>query len=395
MTSRTAWAKSELEELANGGRLVPIRTIETAQGAWISIEGKPVLNMCSNNYLGLANNPEVVRASQEATSKFGMGAGAVRSIAGTNSLHAKLEEELASFKHFGSSLVYQGGLLANLGSIPVLVGKDDLVISEELNHASIIDGVRLSSAKRAVYKHLDMGDLRNQLKEHRKDGKKTLIVTDGVFSMDGDIAPLPEIAELGEEFDSMVYVDDAHGEGVLGDHGRGIVDHFKLSGKVDIEMGTFSKALGGMGGFVASDEDVIRLMMQRSRPFLFSSALNPGDTAAISKSLEIMSKDDSALKRLWSNAKRLKDGLLSEGYDLGNSKTPITPVMVGDEKKTLELSKSLYQESRVFASPIVFPTVARGMARIRLMPSAVHSTEDIDFAVESFRQQGKKLAILK
>ncbi len=394
MNSRTAWAKAELEELVRAGRLVPIRTLETHQGAWVSIGGKKLLNMCSNNYLGLANHPEVRKAASEAIEEFGMGAGAVRSIAGTNSIHERLERELASFKHFESSLVYQGGLLANLGSIPVLVGKEDVVLSEELNHASIIDGVRLSSAKRIVYKHLDMEDLRKQLMEHRKEGRKALIVTDGVFSMDGDIAPLPEITKLGEEFNAMVYVDDAHGEGVLGDHGRGIVDHFKLAGKVDIEMGTFSKALGGMGGFVASDSDLIALMKQRARPFLFSSALNPGDTAAIVKSLEIMRRDDSLLRKLWDNSKRLKEGLSSAGYDLGRSKTPITPVMVGDERKVLELSQSLYAESNVFASPIVFPTVAKGTARIRLMPSAVHSVEDIDYAIESFTKQGKKLGIL-
>ncbi|MCL4332687.1 MAG: glycine C-acetyltransferase [Candidatus Thermoplasmatota archaeon] len=395
MNSRTGWARTELEGLENEGRLIPIRTLEGPQGAWVTIEGKKVLNMCSNNYLGLANHPEVRKAAQRAIDEFGMGAGAVRSIAGTNSLHAKLEAVLAEFKHFDSSLVYQGGLLANLGSIPVLVGKEDVIFSEELNHASIIDGVRLSSARRVVYRHLDMDDLRRQLSEHRKEGRKALIITDGVFSMDGDIAPLPDIAKLGEEFDAMVYVDDAHGEGVLGDHGRGIVDHFHLTGKVDMEMGTFSKALGGMGGFVASDSGIIALMKQRSRPFLFSSALNPGDAASILRSLEIMKSDDSYLKKLWENARKLKEGLVESGYNLGDSKTPITPVMIGSEKLTLDLSRALYQENNVFASPIVFPTVARGSARIRLMPSAVHSDEDISYAVESFRKQGAKLGIIK
>ena len=246
MTQRTAWVKDEIRNLRDTGRYVPIRTLESPQGARIIIAGKEYINMCSNNYLGLANHPEVKKATIDAVEKFGVGAGAVRSIAGTNSLHIRLEEKVAAFKHMESSLVYQGGLLANLGTIPVLVGKDDIVFSEELNHASIIDGVRLSSATRIVYKHLDTEDLRTKLKNQRKDGKRALIITDGVFSMDGDIAPLDRITELGEEFDAMVYVDDAHGEGVLGKNGRGIVDHFGLAGRVDIEMGTYNVLEAGL-----------------------------------------------------------------------------------------------------------------------------------------------------
>ncbi len=388
------WVSKEIGALKEAGRYIPIRVLESPQGAWVNIEKKKMLNMCSNNYLGLANNEEVKKAAIEAIREYGVGAGAVRSIAGTNSTHLELEKKVAEFKHMGSSLVYQGGLLANTGTIPSIVGKEDIVFSEELNHASIIDGVRLSSAKRAVFKHMDMEDLEKQLKAHRNEGKKALIVTDGVFSMDGDIAPLPEIAELGEKYSAMTYVDDAHGEGVLGSHGRGIVDHFHLAGKVDIEMGTFSKAIGSMGGFVAGTDEFVDLLKQRARPFLFSSALNVGDAAAVLKAIEILEKDDSLVKKLWGNSEYLKKGLGQLGFNTGSSKTPITPVIVGDEKKAVELSRALYSEENVFASPIVYPTVALGTARIRLMPSAVHSREDLDYAISAFEKQGKKLGIL-
>jgi glycine C-acetyltransferase len=382
------WVQEEINILKETGRYVPIRTLQTSQGAWVKIDGRKMLNLCSNNYLGLANNPEVKKAMHDAIDTYGVGAGAVRSIAGTMELHIRLEE-----KHMEASLVYQAGLLANLGTIPALVGKDDLVFSEELNHASIIDGVRLSSAKRVVFSHLSTVDLEDKLRTERSTGKKALIVTDGVFSMDGDIAPLKEEAELGEKYDSMVYVDDAHGEGVLGDHGRGIVDHFKIVGKVDIEMGTFSKAVGVMGGFVAGRKDLIDYLKQKARPFLFSSALNPGEVAAILKSVEIMEKDDSLLKKLWNNSDFLKEKLNNLGYNTGKSKTPITPVIVGGEKETVELSKALYEEG-VFASPIVFPTVPKGTARIRLMPSAVHSREDLKFAGDKFEEVGKRMKLI-
>ncbi len=388
------WIKSEIENLKENGRYIPIRILQSPQGAWVKIDGRTVLNMCSNNYLGLANNPEVKKAAIEAIEEYGVGAGAVRSIAGSDEIHIKLEEKVARFKHMEDSLVYQGGLLANSGTIPVLVGKDDVVFSEELNHASIIDGVRLSSAKRLVFKHMDTVDLEKQLKEHRKEGRRSLVITDGVFSMDGDIAPLKEIVELARQFDTMSYVDDAHGEGVLGDHGRGIADHFSVGSELDVEMGTFSKALGGMGGFVAGSHELIDLLKQRARPFLFSSALNPGEAAAIMKSIEIMERDDSLLKKLWKNSNDLKKGLRDLGYNTGSSKTPITPVIVGNEKKALELSTMLYNEENLFASPIVYPTVQLGTARIRLMPSALHTGDDIGKAVESFEKAGKKLKIL-
>ncbi|MEM0158566.1 MAG: glycine C-acetyltransferase [Thermoplasmataceae archaeon] len=389
-----SWVTAEIESMKNAGRFVPIKVLQSPQGAWVRIEGKSYLNMCSNNYLGLANHPEVKKAAIEAIEEYGVGAGAVRSIAGTNEIHQRLEEKVAKFKHMESSLVYQGGLLANSGTIPALVGKEDLTLSEELNHASIIDGVRLSGSSRVVYKHLDMNDLEKHLRESGTFRRK-LIISDGVFSMDGDIAPLDRIIELGEKYGAMSYVDDAHGEGVLGRNGRGICDHFNVSDRIDIEMGTFSKAIGSMGGFVAGPAELIEYLKRRSRPFLFSSALNPGDSAAVLKSIEIMERDDSLLKRLWENSRMLKEGLKEIGFDIGNSKTPITPVMVGDENKTLQLSQLLYDNEKVFASPIVYPTVPAGTARIRLMPSAVHSKEDIEFAISAFEKAGKKLKIIR
>ncbi len=387
------WVKEQLDELKNAGRYVPIRVLESSQGAEVVIEGRKVLNMCSNNYLGLAGHPDIKKAAIDAINTYGIGAGAVRSIAGTMEIHVKLEEKVAKFKHMESALVYQGGLLANVGTLPILIGKEDVVFSEELNHASIIDGMRLSSAKKYVFNHMSTEDLDKNLKEHRKEGKRSLIVTDGVFSMDGDIANLAELSEMREKHDTMLYVDDAHGEGVLGKNGRGIVDHFNLQGKVDVEMGTFSKAMGSMGGFVSGSSELIDLLRQKARPFLFSSGLNPADAASVMKAIEILEKDDSLIRKLWKNTEILQSGLRNAGFRLTSTKTPITPVVTGDEKKTVEMSKILYRDEGIFASPIVFPTVAKGMARIRLMPSAVHSEEQMRITVEGFEKAGRKLGI--
>ena len=388
------WVKEQLDELKNAGRYVPIRVLESSQGAEVVIEGRKVLNMCSNNYLGLAGHPEIKKAAIDAINTYGIGAGAVRSIAGTMEIHVKLEEKVAQFKHMDAALVYQGGLLANVGTIPILIGKEDVVFSEELNHASIIDGMRLSSAKKYVFNHMSTEDLDKKLKEYRKEGKRSLVVTDGVFSMDGDIAKLKELSEMREKHDTMLYVDDAHGEGVLGKNGRGIIDHFNLQGKVDVEMGTFSKAMGSMGGFVSGSAELIDLLRQKARPFLFSSGLNPADAASVMKAIEILEKDDSLIRKLWKNTEILQSGLRDAGFRLTSTKTPITPVVTGDEKKTVEMSRILYQDEKIFASPIVFPTVAKGVARIRLMPSAVHSEEQMKITVEGFERAGKKLGIL-
>jgi len=385
------WISEELKELKEKGLYVTIRKLESAQGPWIVVDGKKVLNMCSNNYLGLAAHPKIKEAAIRAILDYGVGAGAVRTIAGTMELHVELEEKLAKFKKREAAILFQSGYNANLGALSALIKKneDAVFVSEELNHASIIDGMRLSGAPKVIYKHLDMDDLKKKLEEV-KDKKKKLIVTDGVFSMDGDLAPLPEIVELAEQYDAMVYVDDAHGEGVLGDHGRGIVDYYNLHERVDFEMGTLSKAFGVIGGYVAGPEEAIEYLKQRGRPFLFSSALNPPDVAAAIASVEILQHSDELVKKLWDNTKFLQDNLRNLGYDLGSTKHPITPVMLYDEKRAQEFSRILYDEYTIFAQAIVYPTVPKGTARIRLEPSAAHSKEDLQYVIDAFEDIGRK-----
>jgi len=390
------WIMEELKELKEKGLYITIRVLETAQGPWVVVNGKRVLNMCSNNYLGLAAHPKVKEAAIRAILDYGVGAGAVRTIAGTMELHIELEERLAKFKKREAAILFQSGYNANLGALGALIrkGENGVFVSEELNHASIIDGMRLSGAPKVIYKHIDMEDLKKKLQEV-KDVKKKLIVTDGVFSMDGDLAPLPEIVELAQKYDAMVYVDDAHGEGVLGDHGRGIVDHFKLHDEVDFEMGTLSKAFGVIGGYVAGNEEAIEYLRQRARPFLFSSALNPPDVGAAIAAVEILQKSDELVKKLWDNTHFLQRGLRDLGYDLGNTKHPITPVMLYDEKLAQEFSRRLFEEYNIFAQAIVYPTVPLGTARIRLEPSAAHTKEDLKYVIDAFEDLGKKTGFLK
>jgi glycine C-acetyltransferase len=361
-------------------------------GAWVRIEGKRVLNMCSNNYLGFADDERLKRAAKEAIDAYGVGPGAVRSIAGTMSLHIELERRIARFKGTEAALSVQSGLNTNLSVIPLLMEKDDIIFTDELNHASIIDGTRLTRAQRAIFPHRDTTALRGLLEEHRGVAKK-LIVTDGVFSMDGDLAPLPGIADLAEEFDAMVMVDDAHGEGVLGSHGRGIVDHFGLHGRVDIECGTMSKAFGVMGGYVAGSANLVEYLRQRARPFLFSSAATPADVAACIAAIDILETSDEPVRTLWANAEYFKAKLNELGFDTGVSETPITPVMLGEASTAWEFSKRLF-EGGVFATAIAFPTVPKGRARIRVMLSAAHSREDLDFAVEAFARVGRQLGAI-
>ena len=387
--------REELERLKEEGRYVNIRSLGSPQGSWVKINEKKVLNLCSNNYLGFASDERLKEAAKRAIDKYGIGAGAVRTIAGTMDIHLEFEEKMAKFKKCEGSILFQSGLNANLGTIPTLVDKGDAIVSEELNHASLIDGCRLSKANRFVYKHLDTDSLEEVVKDALKEKpKRILILTDGVFSMDGDIAPMPEIVEIAEKYDCMVYVDDAHGEGVLGDHGRGIVDHFNLYGKVDVEMGTLSKAFGVMGGYIAGSKDLSDYLKQKARPFLFSSALNPGEVAATMESIRILEESDEILKELWDNTRYLKERLRGLGFDLGTSKTPITPLMIGDEKKTSEMSKTLFENENVFAQAIVYPTVPKGKARLRLQPSAVHSKEDLDFALNALEKVAKELKVL-
>ncbi len=385
----------EMEDLKNQGLYIYIRTLEGPQGSWLKIEGKKVLNLCSNNYLGFADEPRLKEAAKMAIDYWGVGPGAVRTIAGSLKIHEELEEALAKFKGVEAALFFQTGFITNQAVIPTLLGPEDAVFSDELNHASIIDGIRLTKAKRYVYKHNDLDDLKAKLEEASKENfRRKLIVTDGVFSMDGDLAPLPGIVELAEKYDAMVMVDDAHGEGVLGSHGRGIVDHFNLHGRVDIEVGTLSKAFGVVGGYVAGKKELIDYLKQRSRPFLFSSPLSPADTAAALEAVKILMESDERVKRLWDNAKYFKEKMNALGFDTGHSETPITPVMLYDAKLATEFSRRLFEEG-VFAQAIGYPTVPKGKARIRVMISAVHTKDDLDFAIEKFENVGKELDVIK
>ena len=384
----------EIEELKEQGLYIYIRTLEGPQGAWLTIGGKKVLNMCSNNYLGFANEPRLKEAAKKAIDEWGVGPGAVRTIAGTLKIHEELEKALAEFKKVEAVLFLQTGFIANQAVIPAIVGAGDAIFSDELNHASIIDGVRLSKADRYIWKHRDTKDLEEKLKEATEKGvRRKLIITDGVFSMDGDLAPLPKIVELAEKYNAMVMVDDAHGEGVLGDSGRGIVDHFGLHGKVDIEIGTLSKAFGVVGGYVAGKKELIDYLKQKARPFLFSTPLSPADTAASLEAVKILMESGDRVKKLWDNAKYFKENMKKLGFDLGVSETPITPVMLYDAKVATEFSKKLL-ENGVFAQAIGYPTVPKGKARIRVMISAVHTKEDLDFAMEKFEKVGKELKVI-
>ncbi len=383
----------ELEALKQEGLFVNIRTLESPQGAWIVVDGRRVLNLCSNNYLGFCNDPVLKEAAKRAIDEYGVGPGAVRTIAGTMKLHLELERKLAEFKGAEAVVSFQSGFCANLATIPALVGRDDVIFSDELNHASIIDGCRLSRAEIIRYAHCDVDDLKAKLQEHRHKFRRALIVTDGVFSMDGDIAPLPEIVKLAREYDAFVMVDDAHGEGVLGKGGRGITDHFGLHGEVDIEVGTLSKAFGVVGGYVAGSYELCEYLRQRGRPFLFSSAVTPADVAACIAAVDILLQSEDRVQKLWENACYFQNGLKSLGFDIGKTQTPITPVMLGEAPLAQEFSKRLFEEG-IFAQAIGYPTVPRGAARIRVMISAVHTKEDLDFALEKFAKVGRELGVI-
>ncbi len=386
------FVENALAELRQNGLHNTIRTLEGPMGAWVQIEGRRRLNLCANNYLGFADDPRLKRAAVDAVDSYGVGPGAVRSIAGTMTLHVKLEEAIARFKGTEAALSVQSGLNTNLAVIPLLMGKDDVIFTDELNHASIIDGIRLTKAKRVIFPHRNVVQLETLLEENRSIGKK-LIVSDGVFSMDGDLAPLPEIVELAEAYDALVMVDDAHGEGVLGRHGRGIVDHYELHGRVDIECGTMSKAFGVMGGYIAGPRLLIDYLRQQARPFLFSSASTPADVAACIAAIEILETSDEPVRRLWANAEYFTERLKKLGFDCGQSETPITPVMLGEASTAWTFSKKLFEQD-VFATAIAFPTVPKGKARIRAMISAAHSLEDLDFAVERFARIGQELEVI-
>ncbi len=383
---------AELDRLRKEGLYNTIRTLGSAQGGWIEVEGKRVLNLCSNNYLGFGNDPRLTRAAHDAIDRRGVGPGAVRSIAGTMDLHLELEEKLARFKGSEACLSLQSGLIANVATIPAVVDSaEDAIFTDALNHASIIDGVRLTKARRFIYGHGDVDDLRAKLTEG-KDARRKLIITDGVFSMDGDIAPLPQIVEAAEEHGAIVMVDDAHGEGVLGSHGRGIVDHFHLHGRVDIEVGTLSKAIGVVGGFVSGSKVLVEYLRQKARPFLFSSAVTPPDIAACIAAVDTLTQTDEPVRRLWENGAALKAGLQKAGFDTGHSETPITPVILGEAEAAREFSRRLF-DAGIFAQAIAFPTVPTGTARIRCMVSAAHTPEDIQTAVDTFARLGREVGV--
>lgn len=386
--------QKKIEELKEQGVYRTLPVLEGPSGARVHLNGKAdVINLSANNYLGFANHPELKKASIEAIEKYGVGSGAVRTIIGNMDIHEELERKLAEFKREEAVTVYQSGFNCNAGTIQAITDKGDLIISDELNHASIIDGVRLSKADKAVYKHSDMADLERILQE--TDGKYNtrLIITDGVFSMDGDLARLPEIVDLAEKYKALTYVDDAHGSGVLGESGRGTVDHFGLHGRIDFIIGTLSKALGVVGGYVASKQVTKDWLSHRGRPILFSTSLTPASCGALIKAVEILSSDTQYTDRLWDNARYFKEELGKLGFNTGHSETPITPVIIGDEAKTMQFSKELLKKS-VFVSAIVFPTVPKGTGRLRCMVSAEHTKEDLAKAVQMFKEVGQEMGLL-
>jgi glycine C-acetyltransferase len=394
-TDRLSFLEQELKNLEEQGFVWRPRTLQSEQRARAIFDGREVVNLSSNNYLGLTNHPKMREAAKRAIDQFGAGAGAVRPIAGTMTLHRQLEEKLARFKGVEAVLVFQSGFAANLGTIQALVGKGDAIYSEELNHGSIIDGCRLSGAEIIKWPHRNVDALRQLCKESRQKYRRALLVTDAVFSMDGDIAPLKELAEIAEEFNLIFMVDDAHASGVLGRNGRGSVDHFGLHGRVDVQMGTLSKALGAMGGYIAGSKTLIEFLIQKARPWLLSTAHPPAVVAAAIAAVEILEspEGEQLVKKLWENANYFKRELQKLGFDTGASETPITPVIVGSSHLARKLAQRLFEEG-VFAQEIVFPMVARDKARVRTIVTAMHSKEDLDFALNAFKKVGKELGLI-
>lgn len=385
---------SNIEDLRTKGLYNVIDTLQGANGPVIRIGGKSLINLSSNNYLGLATDYRLIDASVKASQTYGAGAGAVRTINGTMDLHIELEEKLARFKKTEAVIVYQSGFNCNMAAISAVMDQHDAILSDELNHASIIDGCRLSKAKVIRFKHSDMNDLRQQAKEAKESGQyhKIMVITDGVFSMDGDIAKLPEIVKIAEEFDLITYVDDAHGSGVLG-AGAGTVKHFGLSDRIDFQIGTLSKAIGVVGGYVAGKKQLIEWLKLRSRPFLFSTSLPPAVIASCSASVDILMNDKELIEKLWENGNDLKNGLKRLGYDVGQSETPITPCIIGDEVTTQQFSKRLYEEG-VYAKAILFPTVPKGTGRIRNMPTAAHTKEMLGQVISVYEKVGKEMKLI-
>jgi len=386
------YLKSELDALRAKGIFNRPRVLETEQKSTVIIDGHEVITLSSNNYLGLTIHPRLREAAIKAIEKYGVGSGSVRTIAGTMTLHNELEEKLAQFKHTEASLTFQSGYATNLGVISAIMQEGDMIISDELNHASIIDGIRLCKSPRKVYPHKDMAGLRRVLEDSRS-ATKIMVVTDGVFSMDGDIAPLPQIVELAEQYGAFVMVDDAHSSGVLGKNGRGSVSHFGLDGRVALQIGTLSKGIGALGGYVACSQDMRDFLLQRARPVLFSTSHPPSVVATCIAALEILEEDNSLVERLWENTSFFKRGLQQLGFDTGNSETPITPVIVGEGALAMRFSKRLFEEG-VFAQGIVFPTVPADKCRVRTIVTAIHTNDELSRALNIFERVGKELKII-
>jgi len=387
------YLKEELAALDAGGLLLHPRTLEGMTGARARFDGRDVINLASNNYLGLASHPRMNRAAADAALRLGAGSGAVRTIAGTMSLHRELEERFAAFKHAESALMFQSGFTANAGTVAAVLSKEDVIVSDRLNHASIIDGARLSRAEIAVFDHRDADHADRLLTETARPGRRQLLITDGVFSMDGDIAPLPDLVEVAERHGAVMMIDDAHASGVLGTGGAGTVDHFGLHGRVDIQVGTLSKAIGVLGGFIAGPGHLTEWLQNRGRPFLFSTSAPPAVVAACIEALAIIEDEPDRLARLWSNTATLKDGLRALGFDTGTSETPITPVITGEEEATQAFARRLFDEG-VFCPAIVFPTVGKGLARVRTIVTADHTEEDLGEALDTFGRVGRELALV-
>jgi glycine C-acetyltransferase len=387
-----AFVEQELDDLRARGLYRSLRDLETPQAARATFDGKRVINLSSNNYLGLTTHPRLLEAALEATKEWGAGSGSVRTIAGTMSLHEQLERKLAEFKRTEAALVFQSGFTCNTGIIPVVVGEGDVILSDELNHASIIDGIRLSRADKYIWSHRDMDDLEQGLKSSQS-ARRRLVVTDGVFSMDGDVAPLPDIVALAERYNAMVYVDDAHASGVFGRNGRGTVDHFGLHGRVHMQVGTLSKAIGSLGGYVACSSGLRELLIHRARPFLFSTSHPPSVTAACMAGIDVLLSEPQLIDRLWENTRYFKAALQRLGLNTGASESPITPVIAGEGRKAMRLSDRLFQEG-VFAQGIGFPTVPDPKSRVRTIVTAEHTREDLDQALAAFELVGRELGLV-
>jgi glycine C-acetyltransferase len=388
------YLKRELEELESSGLKLRIRTLEDTQAARCHFDGREVINLASNNYLGLCGDPRMKEAAAEAASEFGAGSGAVRSIAGTMSLHLELERRFAAFKGAESALMFPSGFAANAGTVSAILTREDVIVSDELNHASIIDGARLSRAEIKVFPHRDAAAADRLLEETKREGRVQLLITDGVFSMDGDIAPLPELVEVAEKHGAVMMIDDAHASGVLGENGKGTVSHYGLDPKrIDIQVGTLSKAFGSLGGFIAGPPHLIEWLQNRGRPFIFSTSAPPAAAAACITALDILEREPERVQRLWDRTRFFKDGLEKLGFDTGSSQTPITPVIAGEAKTAQDLSALLWEEG-VFTPAVVFPTVAKDRARVRTIVTADHTEQDLKEALDAFERVGRKLGLI-